>query len=36
MTYLDLLAAYYGIDMGAAVIAKFNAISEAEGLPQRL
>lgn len=34
--YADLVATYYGIDLGAAVIAKFNAISVREGLPQRL
>ncbi len=36
VTYLDLLAAYYEIDMAAAVIAKFNAVSIREGLPERI
>lgn len=34
--YLDLLAAFYGIDLPAAVVAKFNAISVREGFPDRL
>jgi NTP pyrophosphatase (non-canonical NTP hydrolase) len=34
--YLDLLATYYGIDVPSAVIAKFNAVSELQGLPERL
>lgn len=34
--YADLLADYYGIDLGAAVVAKFNAVSEREGFPERL
>jgi NTP pyrophosphatase (non-canonical NTP hydrolase) len=34
--YLDLLAARYGIDLGPAVIAKFNATSEKLGFPERL
>ena len=34
--YLDLLAAYYGIDTAAAVASKFNAVSVREGLPERL
>lgn len=36
ITYLDLLAAFYGIDVAAAVIHKFNAVSEREGFPDRL
>lgn len=36
VTYLDLLAAFYGIDMAAAVIEKFNRVSVREGLPERL
>lgn len=35
-TYLDLLAAYYGIDLGRAVAEKFNRVSEREGFPERL
>lgn len=34
--YLDLLAAFYGIDLAAAVTAKFNAVSVREGFPDRL
>lgn len=34
--YADLLATYYGIDLGAAVIRKFNSISVREGFPHRL
>ena len=34
--YMDLLATYYGIDIPAAIVAKFNAISEAAGFPERL
>jgi len=34
--YLDLLADHLGIDLGAAVIAKFNEISDREGFPHRL
>lgn len=34
--YLDLLATFYGIDMAAAIVAKFNAVSEREGWPERL
>jgi uncharacterized protein (DUF1778 family)/NTP pyrophosphatase (non-canonical NTP hydrolase) len=33
---VDKLAAHYGIDLDAAVIAKFNATSEKVGLPHRL
>lgn len=36
ITYADLLAAYYGIDLAAAVIAKFDHVSEAQGFPERL
>lgn len=36
MIYLDLLAAREGIDLAAAVIAKFNATSERVGFPDRL
>lgn len=34
--YLDLLATYYGVDLPAAIIEKFNFISEREGFPERL
>lgn len=34
--YLDLLAAYLGVDLGAAVIETFNNVSERWNLPQRL
>lgn len=34
--YLDLLATYYGIDIPAAVVSKFNRISEEAGFPERL
>lgn len=34
--YLDLLAQHYGIDLAAAVVAKFNAVSVREGFPERL
>lgn len=35
-TYLDLLATFYGIDLPAAVVAKFNRVSERQGFPDRL
>lgn len=35
VTYADLLAAYYGIDLGAAVARKFNRVSERQGFPDR-
>lgn len=34
--YADLLAAYYGIDLGAAVREKFNIVSDREGYPEHL
>ncbi len=34
--YLDLLATYYGVDIPAAVVRKFNRVSDELGLPQRL
>lgn len=34
--YADLLATYYGIDLGAAVARKFNIVSERQGFPERL
>lgn len=35
-TYLDLLATFYGIDLPAAVVAKFNRVSVRQGFPDRL
>lgn len=34
--YADLLASKAGIDLGEAVRAKFNRVSEAQGFPERL
>ena len=34
--YLDLLGAFYGIDLGEAAARKFNRISEREGFPERI
>lgn len=34
--YLDLLASYYGVDLAAAVVSKFNRVSERQGFPERL
>lgn len=34
--YADLLAAHYGIDLGAAVASKFNRVSDAQGFPERI
>lgn len=34
--YLDILAAAAGIDLGAAIVAKFNATSQKNGFPERL
>lgn len=36
VTYLDLLAASCGIDLGMAIVNKFNEISERVGLPDRI
>lgn len=36
LIYADLLASYYGIDLGAAIVSKFNRVSEELGLPDRL
>lgn len=36
LIYADLLAAHYGIDLAAAVMRKFNAVSDREGFPQKL
>jgi NTP pyrophosphatase (non-canonical NTP hydrolase) len=35
-TYLDLLAASHGIDLGRAAAAKFNEVSERVGFPDRI
>lgn len=34
--YADLLAQFYGLTLGECVRAKFDAVSEREGLPERL
>lgn len=34
--YLDLLAQYYGLDIGGCVRATFNRVSEREGFPERI
>lgn len=34
--YLDLLATKYGRDLAGAIVAKFNAVSERQGFPDRL
>lgn len=34
--YLDLLATYYGLELGACVRHAFNQVSEREGFPERL
>lgn len=34
--YLDLLCVKYGVDLPAAIVRKFNAVSERQGLPDRL
>lgn len=34
--YLDLLAQFYGIDIGAAIAATFNRVSIREGFPERI
>lgn len=34
--YADLLAHYYGIELGDAIRQKFNLVSEAQGFPERL
>lgn len=34
--YADLLAAYLGVDLGAAIATKFNKTSERYGFPERL
>lgn len=34
--YLDLLATYYDVDLPAAIIDKFDRVSERQGFPDRL
>lgn len=34
--YLDLLSEVLGVDLGAAVVKKFNEVSEREGFPARI
>lgn len=36
IAYADLLAQFYGIDLGRAVASKFNRVSERNGFPERL
>lgn len=36
LTYLDLLAAMQGIDLGRAAIEKFNEVSRRVGFPDRI
>lgn len=36
LTYLDLLAEVLGVDLGAAVVEKFNEVSERVGFPDRI
>jgi NTP pyrophosphatase (non-canonical NTP hydrolase) len=36
VTYLDLLAHFYGLNLAECATAKFNAVSEREGLPERM
>jgi NTP pyrophosphatase (non-canonical NTP hydrolase) len=36
LIYLDLLAQRLGVDLAAAVVSKFNAVSEKYGFPERL
>jgi NTP pyrophosphatase (non-canonical NTP hydrolase) len=36
VTYLDLLAEYYGINLATAIVEKFNKVSERQGFPERL
>lgn len=35
-TYLDLLAARFGVDLGAAAVEKFNEVSVRVGFPDRI
>jgi len=34
--YMQLLAEFYGIDLPAAIVEKFNIVSERQGFPERL
>jgi NTP pyrophosphatase (non-canonical NTP hydrolase) len=34
--YLDLLAQFYDIDLPAAIVRKFNIVSERQAFPERL
>lgn len=36
LTYLDLLAAALGVDLGRAAVSKFNEVSERVGFPDRI
>lgn len=36
VTYADLLAAKYDIDLSGAIVRKFNLVSERQGFPERL
>lgn len=36
VTYVDLLAAMLGIDLGRAIVEKFNEVSERVGFPDRI
>jgi NTP pyrophosphatase (non-canonical NTP hydrolase) len=36
ITYADLLAAFYGIDLAEAIARKFNRVSARQGFPDRL
>jgi NTP pyrophosphatase (non-canonical NTP hydrolase) len=36
VAYLDLLATYYGLDLGECVAAKFNLVSRRHGFPERI
>lgn len=36
LTYLDLLAATLGVDLGRAAVQKFNEVSERVGFPDRI
>lgn len=36
VTYLDLFCASQGIDLGAAIVRKFNEVSERVGFPDRI
>jgi NTP pyrophosphatase (non-canonical NTP hydrolase) len=34
--YMDLLATFYGIDLAAAIVRKFNAVSDRQDFPEKL